>query len=221
MNNILLRCKSVFDKELGTLKNVEVTLKMKSETILKFCRAHPIPYTLKELEILVTEGMFQPIFHSKWAAPIVVIITPDNSVHICGDSKQTVNKVSNCDKYPVPRTEDLFATLGVGEKFTILDLSHAYQQLLLNPESCPYLTINTHKELFQVIRLQFRVKSASGTFEREIENLLKLAPFVKVRSDGILLSGKSNEKHLKTLDSLSKIIFQRRTETEFLKMDLK
>ena len=198
-----MRCKSVFDKELGTLKNVEVTLKFKSDAIRKFCIACPIPYTLKDrvekkLEPLVTEGIFQPISHSEWATPIVVIITPDNSVRICGDSKQTVNKVSNCDKYPVLRTEDLFASPGVSEKFIILDLSHAYQQLLLNPESRPYLTINTHKELFQPTRLKFRVNSASGVFQREIQSLLKLAFFVKVLSDDILLLDKNNEEHLKT-----------------------
>ena len=139
---------------------------------------------------------------------IVPIIKPDNSVCICGDYKQTVNKASNCDKYPVPRTEDLFTSPGGGEKFTKLDLSHIYQQLLLNPESCSYLTINTHKRLFQPTQLQFGVNSVSGIFQREIENLLKSVPFVKVRSEHILLLGKNNEEHLKTLDSVLRIILE-------------
>ena len=183
LNNIISRYKRVFDKELGTLKNVEVSLKIKADAIPKFCRARPIPYALKdrvekELQHLVTEGILEPISHSEWAAPIVPVIKPDNNVHICGDYKQTINRASNCDKHPVPRTEDLFALLGEGEKFTKLDLSHAYQQLLLNPASCSYLTINTHKGLFQPTQLQFGVNSASGIFQRETENLLKYAPFV-------------------------------------------
>ena len=53
---------SVFDKELATLKNVEVTLKVKSDAIPKFCTTHPISYALKykvekKLECLVTEGI--------------------------------------------------------------------------------------------------------------------------------------------------------------------
>ena len=101
MNRILSRYKNVFDNELGTPKNVEVTLTVKSDAIPKFCRARLIPYALKdrvqkELERLVTERILKP--------------KPDNSVHICGDYKQTVNKVSNCDKiqFQGPRTYLLY-----------------------------------------------------------------------------------------------------------------
>ena len=63
------------------------------------------------------------------------IIKPDGSIRICGDYKQTINRASDCDKYPIPRTEDLFASLGGGESFTKLDLSNAYQQLVLSLKS--------------------------------------------------------------------------------------
>ena len=116
LKKILSRYNSAFNNELGTLKNVEANLTVKSDAIPKFCRARPIPYALrdrleKELESLVTEGILKPISHSEWAAPIVPIIKPDNSVCIFGDYKETVNKASNCDKYPVPWTEDIFATV--------------------------------------------------------------------------------------------------------------
>ena len=56
-------------------------------------------------------------------------------VYVRGDYKVAVNRESICDNYPIPRTEDLFATLSDGEKFTKLDLRNAYQQLLLDEES--------------------------------------------------------------------------------------
>ena len=60
---------------------------------------------------------------------------PDGSIRICGDYKQTINRASDCDKYPIPQTEDFFASLGGSENFTKLDLSHAYQQLVLSLKS--------------------------------------------------------------------------------------
>ena len=63
---------------------------------------------------------------------------------------ETVNTVADCDKYPVPKTEDIFATLNGGEKFAKLNLSQAYQQLLWSPKSRELLTVNTHKGYFNL-----------------------------------------------------------------------
>ena len=50
---------------------------------------------------------------SKWAAPIVPV-KGDGTIRICGDYKQTVNKATECDKYSIPKTEDIFAALNEG-----------------------------------------------------------------------------------------------------------
>ena len=80
----------------------------------------------------------------KWAAQIELILNDDGTVRICADYKETINQTSLCDKGPVPNTEDLFATLNGGEKFSKLYLRHAYQQLLLSRQSLPLLTFSTH-----------------------------------------------------------------------------
>ena len=59
----------------------------------------------------------------------------------------TVNPVMKVHQFPVPTPEDLFATLARGTAFTKLDLSQAYQQVVLDPASRKYVTINTHKGL--------------------------------------------------------------------------
>ena len=50
------------------------------------------------------------------------------TLRICGDFKVTVNKASKLDRYPIPKIEDLFATLAHGKTFTKLEMSQAYQQ---------------------------------------------------------------------------------------------
>ena len=72
----------------------------------------------------------------------------------------TVNPVLYVHQYPLPKPEDIFATLSGGKKFTTLDVSHAYNQLLLDEESQKYVTINTHKSLYQFSRLPFGITSA-------------------------------------------------------------
>ena len=141
----------------------------------KLLKARPVPYAMTgkievELKRLQDEGTIEPVQFSEWVAPIVTILKPDDSIRICGDYKSTVNQVSKLDSYPIPKVEDLLATLG-GEKFTKLDMSQAYQQLQLDDESKQYTTINTHKGLFQYTRLPYEISSAPGIFQRNMENL--------------------------------------------------
>ena len=64
--------------------------------------------------------MIEQINYSDCAAPIVAVPRPNEAVRICGDYKVTVNPVLQVDQYPVPKAEDLFATLSGGQKFTKL-----------------------------------------------------------------------------------------------------
>ena len=150
----------------------------------------------EELNRLVMEGIIEPVQYAQWAAPIVPVLKSDKlSIRICGGFKMTVNQASRLDRYPIPRVEDLFATL-----FTKRDLSQAYQQLLLEEESKKYVTINTTRGLFQFNRLPFGVSSAPGIFQRAMENLLQQIPGVVVYIDDILITGTNEEEHLAALE---------------------
>ena len=64
---------------------------------------------------------------SDWASLIVPVLKSDGkSVLVCGDFKQIVNPVCKLDRYPIPKNEDLFATLRGGKVFSKLDPSQAY-----------------------------------------------------------------------------------------------
>ena len=55
--------------------------------------------------------------------------------------------MQSLDTYPLPRADDLFASLAGGRTFTTLDLAHAYQQIPLDEDSKTLVYINTHKGL--------------------------------------------------------------------------
>ena len=95
----------------------------------------------------------EKVKYSEWAAPIVPVFQPEKSIRICGDYKvTTVNSVLEVDQHRLPNPEQLFVELSEGEKFTKLDLSQAYQQILLDEDSREYVTINTHKGLCRPTR---------------------------------------------------------------------
>ena len=173
-----------------------------------FVELSMIPYAFREsvnveMDRLVQEGILEPVDVADWAAPIVTVLKKDkSSIRICGNFRLTVNPVSKLDSYPIPRAEDIFATLGKGRLFTKIDLRHAYQQLLLDNKSKDYLVINTQKRLFRYTRLPFGVSSALGIFQGVMESLLRGIKRVAVYLDDILISGTSEEEHLATLEEV-------------------
>ena len=85
---------------------------------------------------------------------MVLVPKKDGSLKVCGSYKMTVNKCADVIQYPLPNTEDLFATLAGVQVFTKIHLSHTYQQVEMVEDLLKYQTINTHKGLY---RLQMAV----------------------------------------------------------------
>ena len=110
--------------------------------------------------------------------------------------------VSKWDRYLIPKIEDLFTTLAHGKTFTKLDISQAYQQVLLEEESKKYVVVNTHRGLLHYNKLPFGISSAPGIFQRVMECLLRGIPGVIVYLDDILITGSSIEEHLATLEKV-------------------
>ena len=65
-----------------------------------------------------------------------------------------------------------------------------------------YVVVNTHKGLFRYTRLPFGIASAPGIFQRVIESILQGIEGAVVYLDDILITGSSEEAHLKTLDEV-------------------
>lgn len=178
LQDILDEYSEVFEDKLGTVRGVTAKIHVESTAIPRFHKARSVPFVLwpkveKELERLQQQGIIEPVHFSDWAAPIVPVVKSNRSVRICGDYKVTVNREVKLDKYPIPRINDLFACLAGGKKFSKLDLSHAYEQILLDPDSCKCVTINTHRGLFTYNGLPFGVASAPSIFQRVMESVLQ------------------------------------------------
>ena len=171
LDQLLQKYSDVFEEGLGTLKNFKAKLYVAKDVKPRFIKARSVPYAIRslvdtEIDHLIAQNFIEPIVFSNWDAPIVPVLKSDgSSIRICGDFRLTVNPVSSLDHYPIPKVDDLFATLSGGKVFTKLDLRQAYQQLALDEDSKKYVVINTHRGLFRYNRLPFGVSSAQGIFQ--------------------------------------------------------
>ena len=207
LQTLLQTHESLFKEELGTVQPQKATLHVKTDATPKFFKPRPVPFAIKdaigqELDRLEKQGTIRKVDSSDWAAPIVAVPKKDGRFRLCGDYKVTINQALIVDQYPLPKPEDLFATLANGTRFSKLDLSQAYLQLQLDDASMPYVTVNTHQGLYQYTRLPFGVASAPAIFQRLMDTILQGVPGVICYIDDILVTGASEEDHLRNLEEV-------------------
>ena len=202
---ILEQFRELFDTStVGKFNKAQVTLHVDDSKPV-FMKARTVPFSIngmyeKALEKLEKEGIIQKVEYSKWASPTVTVEKPDGSIRICGDYSRTINAHSDLEQHPLPTLDEILAKLSGGQKFTKLDLSQAYHQLELDPQSRAFTTISTNKGLFEYVRLPFGIHSAVSIFQRTMEAILSDIPGCIVYVDDILVSGKNDAEHLENLE---------------------
>ena len=216
MSTLTERHHRLFADELGTVTPYKANLQVRPEAAPRFYKPRPVPFAIrasigKELDLLAKQGIIEKVSHSDWAAPIVPVPKKDGRFRICGDYKITVNQALAVEQYPLPRPDDLLATLAGGKCFSKLDLSQAYLQVPLDEDSRCYVTVNTHQGLYRYTRLPFGVASAPALFQKLMDTVLQGIPGVACYIDDILISTKDERQHLQTLEE----VFQRLEEHGF------
>jgi hypothetical protein len=205
LDKLLEQYKDVFSSDQGTIKDFAAQIHVQSDATPRFFKPRPVPYALKEavekeLDRLEKAGVIKKVSRSDWASPIVVVPKRDNSVRVCGDYKVTINPVLQEEVYPLPTAEDLFAKLHGGKIFSKIDLTSAYLQLEVDNNSKKFLTINTHKGLYQYQRLSFGVSTAPLIFQRVMDQVLQGLDHVVCSQDDILIESSDEKTHVKLLN---------------------
>ncbi|KIH47194.1 reverse transcriptase [Ancylostoma duodenale] len=227
---ILHENKQLFEEGLGKCTSTKAKLKFKADPVPKFFRARPVPIALRpkveaKLEELLRNGTLRRVEHSQWATPLVIVPKPGGKIRICGDYEATANPQLDINQYPLPRPEDLFHMLNGGKKFSKLDLSDAYMQVELDPESRKYTTINTQKGLFEYTRVPFGIASAPAMFQRTMETTLSGIEGVLIYLDDITVTGPDDKTHMERLEKvlrrLKEVGFRlKREKCEFFKQEM-
>ena len=227
LNSLLKKHEKLFSDKVGELQGIKGKLTLKDNSSPVFLKARQVPYALRpkvemELERLEREHIITPVATSQWATPIVPVPKKNGGVRICGDFKVTVNANLKIDHYPLPKIEDVFATLAGGQRFSKLDLTQAYLHMVMEDESSKLLTLNTHKGLFQMHRLAFGVASAPAIWQRTMEQILQGIPGVQCILDDMIVTGRDDREHLHNLERVLNVLDDRglklnKSKCEFFK----
>ena len=205
LTQLVERYQDVFRPGTGTVTQLKAHLSLREQAEPRFCKPPSVHFAIrdrvgKELDRLEEEGILCHVNHSEWAAPIVPVLKKDGSIHICGDFKVTINPPLRINQYPLPKPSDLMACLTGGTRFTKLDLTSAYQQMLLDEASSKLVA--THQGLYQFTQLPFRIASAPAVFQGAMDTILQDVPGVICYLDDILITGKTDSEHFHNLEEV-------------------
>ena len=204
MQQLLQLFEAIFKEELGTFTGDKVTIYIDPSVVPKFCKARPLPYSMKEvvekeLQRLEYLGVIKPVKSLKSAAPIVLVLKSDRkSIRNCGNYKL---RAQGFKVRAIPNTK--------GNRY-VLNTSwrHYLHKIRYKPvaSNLHWITVprklspsNTHKGLFCYQRLPSRLSLAPGIFQRTTESLLQGNSRVLVYLDDILITGPSQEEHMVNL----------------------
>lgn len=111
----------------------------------------------------------------------------------------TLNKHLSHDKYRLHTIDDIFLKLQGGDKFSELDLTHAYMQFTVNEDSSKLLTNVTHKDMYRYNKLTDGVATAPPDCQRKMDECLNGLEGVIAYLDNIYVTGKTDEEHQRNL----------------------
>ena len=96
--------------------------------------------------------------------------------------------------------DDVSLDLNGAQYFSKLDLTQAYHQLELDPESRYIATFSTHPGLYRYTHLNYGTNAAAEVLQNTLQQHLQGIDCVKNTADDILIFGHTRKEHDQTLD---------------------
>lgn len=205
LSKLLERYDNLFTNELGTYSGEKIHLELNKNVQPVFHKPKPLPFAFREkvkleLDRLENTGVIEKVDNAQWGTPLVPVLKANGKdIRVCANYKITVNKYLKDANHPLPRIDEIFTALQGGKTFTKLDLSNAYNQLVLDEQSRDLLAWSTPYGIYKVNRLPFGTKPACSIFQRILEKTLQGINGTINLLDDIVITGKSHQEHIQNL----------------------
>ncbi|GFR98235.1 Pol polyprotein [Elysia marginata] len=198
VNRFLSEFTDVLTSLPGHTKTIQHEIHVNSDEIVRVK-----PYQLlfasqefvkEEIKRLLELGVIEPSV-SPFSSPIVLVKKKDGSLRFCIDFRR-LNAITVLDATNIPLPEDLFAQLSDSTIFTTCDLSKAYWQISMHPDSRHFKAFQTPLGLMQWTRMPFGLVNAPATFCRLMRLVFNEEPMLLSYFDDTLLHTRSWEDHV-------------------------
>ena len=171
----------------------------------------------EEIKKMLENGIIRPS-KSPWASPVVIVGKKGGDKQLCVDYRK-LNKLTEENRYPLPRIDDLLDSLGGATWFSTMDLASGFWQVQMAKEDIKKTTFITANGLYEFTVMPFGLNNAPSTFQRLMNWVLRdyLGKFVAVYLDDVIIyTNGSFELHIDHI----KQVFQTLREN-LLKIKLK
>ena len=212
MMDLLIKYKDVFSMKPGHCKVACHQINLVDGFQPKAHYPYRIPEKLREevdrqILQLLQDNKIRPST-SAYAHPLVCVVKPDSSIRLCTDLRY-INSGTVNDAYPIPQCEDLLLQISSSSYITSLDCTSGFWQLPMKESDAHKTAFVTHRGLFEWLVMPFGVKTASGSFQRVMDNLLRPhSDYSCAYIDDVAVHSKTWSDHLQHLESVLQAFLQ-------------
>ena len=151
---------------------------------------------------MVQEGIFKVhLGPTEWLSNPVIVCKDDNSIRITIDYRN-LNKSLLTTHCPIPRIDDLKASMNGCRYFSKLDLNQAFFQLEISEDSKRLTTFYANGKLMRLNRLPQGVLPASSKLNQALQQTLAHIAEVRVLYDDILIATETREQQYEAIEKV-------------------
>jgi len=212
-NSTDMGCTTLFEMEIETGNHLPVSQRPRGLPLAQrqWLKQHLLEH---QEEDIIERSM------SRWGSPIVLVDKKDGGYRMCVDYRAVNNLLPPVIKayskakgvlslVPIPKIDELLATLQGCEVFSTMDIRSGFYHMALDEESRAKSAFVTPFGKFQFKRVPFGLCQAPAHFQRMIEEVLQdYSDFAVPYLDDIIVFSKDEDEHLEHL----RLVFTRLEE---------